>query len=116
MKFTSVAIALVAAGSVQAAASPVYRGPFTGIPKWCGHIGQGCKRTVDASFEVRRSADELAESMANNLPQVLEKWCAHTGQGCHKAKRAAEAVEEVKRTSDDLALALAALEEGDFEE
>ncbi|KAJ5774642.1 hypothetical protein N7457_009538 [Penicillium paradoxum] len=108
MKFTSVVVALVAASSVQAAS---YKTPSTSIPKWCGHIGQGCKRSVDASLDVKRSAEELADSMAESLPQVLEKWCAHTGQGCHKAKRAANAVEMVKRTTDDLALALAALED-----
>lgn len=109
MKFTSVVIALAAATSVQAAVA--YKTPSTTIPKWCGHIGQGCKRSVDASIDVKRSADELAESMADSLPQVIEKWCAHTGQGCHKVKRAANAVEMVKRTTDDLAIALAELEE-----
>ncbi|KAF9247901.1 hypothetical protein DTO013E5_3142 [Penicillium roqueforti] len=92
MKFTSVVIAVLAAGTVQAAATPQ-----TTLPKWCGHIGQGCKRTTDASVDVKRSADALAEAMAKNLPLVLQKWCGHIGQGCYKAKRAADAVDEVKR-------------------
>jgi hypothetical protein len=53
--------------------------------------------------------------MARNLPLVLQKWCGHIGQGCYKAKRAADAADEVKRTSDALAHAMAALEEEDDE-
>ncbi|KAJ6153393.1 hypothetical protein N7497_007712 [Penicillium chrysogenum] len=89
--------------------------PSETLPKWCGHIGQGCKRTTDASLDVKRSADALAEAMAGGLPFVLQKWCGHIGQGCYKAKRAADAVDEVKRTSDALARAFAALEEEDDE-
>lgn len=111
MKFTSVAVAVMAVATVQAAAT----GPSTTLPKWCGHIGQGCKRTADASVDVKRSADALAEAMARNLPLVLQKWCGHIGQGCYKAKRAADAADEVKRTSDALAAAMAALEEEDTE-
>ncbi|KAJ5162849.1 uncharacterized protein N7500_004679 [Penicillium coprophilum] len=113
MKVTSVLVAVLAAGTVQAAA--LARGPGETLPKWCGHIGQGCKRTADASVDVKRSADALAEAMARNLPMVLQKWCGHIGQGCYKAKRAADAVDEVKRTSDALAHAMAALEEEDDE-
>ncbi|CAG8266958.1 unnamed protein product [Penicillium nalgiovense] len=109
MKFTSVVVAVIAAGTVQAAATT----PSETLPKWCGHIGQGCKRTTDASMDVKRSADALAEAMAGGLPLVLQKWCGHIGQGCYKAKRAADAVDEVKRTSDALARAFAALEEED---
>mgnify|MGYP007085894003 FL=1 len=111
MKFTSVVVAVLAAGTVQAAALA----PSETLPKWCGHIGQGCKRTTDASLDVKRSADALAEAMAGGLPLVLQKWCGHIGQGCYKAKRAADAVDEVKRTSDALARAFAALEEEDDE-
>jgi hypothetical protein len=111
MKFTSVVVAVIAAGTVQAAALA----PSGTLPKWCGHIGQGCKRTTDASLDVKRSADALAEAMAGGLPLVLQKWCGHIGQGCYKAKRAADAVDEVKRTSDALARAFAALEEEDDE-
>ncbi|KXG45385.1 uncharacterized protein PGRI_042980 [Penicillium griseofulvum] len=111
MKATSVVLAVLAAGSVQAAA---VASPQT-LPKWCGHIGQGCKRTAEASVDVKRSADALAEAMARNLPLVLQKWCGHIGQGCYKAKRAADAADEVKRTSDALAHAMAALEEEDDE-
>ncbi|KAJ5961082.1 uncharacterized protein N7479_008232 [Penicillium vulpinum] len=111
MKCTSVLVAVLAAGTVHAAA--VAGGPGTTLPKWCGHIGQGCKRTADASVDVKRSADALAEAMARNLPMVLQKWCGHIGQGCYKAKRAADAADEVKRTSDALAYAMAALEEED---
>lgn len=101
----------MAAATVQAAAT----GQSTTLPKWCGHVGQGCKRTADASVDVKRSADALAEAMAKNLPLVLQKWCGHIGQGCYKAKRAADAADEVKRTSDALAAAMAALEEEDEE-
>ncbi|KAJ5385336.1 hypothetical protein N7517_003247 [Penicillium concentricum] len=115
MKVTSVFVAVLAAGTVQAAAVAGKGGPNITLPKWCGHIGQGCKRTADASIDVKRSADALAEAMASNLPMVLQKWCGHIGQGCYKAKRAADAVDEVKRTSDALAYAMAALEEEDDE-
>ncbi|KAJ5514872.1 hypothetical protein N7463_004424 [Penicillium fimorum] len=113
MKVTSVVVAVLAAGTVQAAA--IAGGPTETLPKWCGHIGQGCKRTADASIDVKRSADALAESMSRGLPMVLQKWCGHIGQGCYKAKRAADAVDEVKRTSDALASAMAALEQEDGE-
>ncbi|KAJ5184582.1 hypothetical protein N7491_007547 [Penicillium cf. griseofulvum] len=112
MKVTSVILAVLAAGTVQAVAIAT---PNETLPKWCGHIGQGCKRTAEASVDVKRSADALAEAMARNLPLVLQKWCGHIGQGCYKAKRAADAVDEVKRTSDALAHAMAALEEEDDE-
>ncbi|KAJ5748045.1 uncharacterized protein N7511_009741 [Penicillium nucicola] len=104
MKFLSVAIAMLAASTVQAAT----------LPKWCGHPGQGCymmKRAADASFEVKRHADALADAMAGSHPLVLQKWCGHPGQGCFKAKRAAEAADEVKRSADALADAMAALDE-----
>ncbi|KAJ5894414.1 hypothetical protein N7495_006105 [Penicillium taxi] len=103
MKFLCVALALMAASSVQA----------VHVDKWCSHPGQGCymmKRTADASFEVKRSAEALADAMAEAHP-VAQKWCAHPGQGCAKVKRAAEAVDEVKRSADALAEAMAALDE-----
>ena len=104
MKFLSVAIAMLAASTVQAAA----------LQKWCGHAGQGCymmKRTADVTGEVKRSADALAEAMAEAHPAALQKWCGHPGQGCYKVKRAAEAVDDVKRSADALAEAMAALDE-----
>ncbi|KAJ5130169.1 uncharacterized protein N7515_006208 [Penicillium bovifimosum] len=117
MKFSSVLVALAAAGAVQAAPSPQQAGLPTTVPKWCGHIGQGCKRTVESHNEFKRSASALAEAMAYTVPTSVSKWCGHVGQGCYKAKRAADAVEEVKRTTDNLAVAMADLEDdAGFEE
>lgn len=105
MKLTTIVVAALGAASVQAA--------YTKLPKWCAHPGQGCymmKRSADASWDIKRSADALAEAMAEALPQELPKWCAHRGQGCAKAKRAATAAEEVQRSADALAEAMAALD------
>ncbi|KAJ6113719.1 hypothetical protein N7523_007036 [Penicillium sp. IBT 18751x] len=113
MKYVSVAIALLAASTVQAAAVPE-AAKHPGMPIWCNHPGQGCymyKRTADVSAEVKRSAEALAEAIAEAHPQALQIWCDHPGQGCAKAKRAAEAVDEVKRSADALADAMAALDE-----
>ncbi|KAJ5157559.1 uncharacterized protein N7482_008659 [Penicillium canariense] len=107
MKVLSIVLALMAATTAQAAAGRT-------MQKWCGHPGQGCymmKRTADVSTEVKRSADALAEAMAEAHPAALQKWCAHPGQGCAKVKRTAEAVEEVKRSADALAETLAAMDE-----
>ena len=104
MKLLSVALAMLAASTVQAAA----------MQKWCAHPGQGCymmKRIADVTGEVKRSADALAEAMAEAHPAAMQKWCAHPGQGCYKVKRAAEAVDDVKRTAEALADAMAALDE-----
>lgn len=113
MKYLSLAIALLAAATVQAASVPTsVQKP--GMPIWCDHPGQGCymyKRTADVSAEVKRSADALAEAIAEAHPKALQIWCDHPGQGCAKAKRAAEAVDEVKRSADALADAMAALDE-----
>ena len=57
MKLLSVALAMLAASTVQAAA----------MVRWCYHPGQPCykiKRTADISTEVKRSAEALAEAMA----------------------------------------------------
>ncbi|OJJ47425.1 hypothetical protein ASPZODRAFT_64544, partial [Penicilliopsis zonata CBS 506.65] len=104
MKLLSVVIAVLAASSVQAAA----------LQKWCWQPGQGCymlKRAADATGEVKRSAEALAEAMAAASPDALQKWCWQPGQGCEKIKRAASAVDEVKRTADALAEAFAAMDE-----
>ncbi|EPS27552.1 hypothetical protein PDE_02495 [Penicillium oxalicum 114-2] len=69
------------------------------------------KRTADVTFEVKRSADALAEAMAEAQPAALQKWCAHPGQGCAKVKRTADAVEEVKRSAAALAEAIASMED-----
>jgi hypothetical protein len=114
MKYLFVAIALLAASTVQASAIPEASTKKPTIPIWCGHPGQGCymyKRTADVSTEVKRSAEALAEAMAEAHPQALQIWCGHPGQGCAKAKRAAEAADEVKRSADALAYAMAALDE-----
>ncbi|OQD70082.1 hypothetical protein PENDEC_c027G01926 [Penicillium decumbens] len=115
MKYLTAAVALLAASTVQAAAMPEAKKPkIPDIPIWCGHPGQGCymyKRTADASNEVKRSAEALAEALAEAHPQALQIWCGHAGQGCSKAKRAAEAVDDVKRSADALAHAMAALDE-----
>ncbi|KAJ5172282.1 hypothetical protein N7492_004875 [Penicillium capsulatum] len=103
MKLLFVTLAMLAA-STQAAK----------MHKWCAHPGQGCymmKRTADVTSEVKRSADALADAMAEAHPVAVEKWCAHPGQGCYKVKRAADAVEEVKRNAAALAEAMAALDE-----
>ncbi|KAJ5085631.1 hypothetical protein N7532_010402 [Penicillium argentinense] len=107
MKFVTLALAALAATTAQAAA-------YRGLQKWCGHPGQGCymmKRTADVSGDVKRSADALAEAMAEAHPAALQKWCGHPGQGCFKVKRAAEAVEEVQRSAEALASAMADLDE-----
>lgn len=107
MKFVSVALAILVASSAQAAAA-------RGLQKWCGHPGQGCymmKRTADVTGDVKRSADALAEAMAEAHPAALQKWCGHPGQGCYKVKRAAEAVDEVKRSAEALADAMADLDD-----
>ncbi|KAJ5626029.1 hypothetical protein N7510_002338 [Penicillium lagena] len=104
MQFFTVAIAMLAATSVNAAA----------LQKWCGHPGQGCymmKRTADVTGDVKRSAEALADAMAEAHPIALQKWCGHPGQGCYKVKRAAEAADEVKRSADALAEAMAALDD-----
>ncbi|CAG8011613.1 unnamed protein product [Penicillium salamii] len=115
MKLTTIAIAVLGATVVQA--EPVNRQttprPYGSIPKWCAHPGQGCymmKRSADSSWEVKRSAEALAEAMAKDFPTEIPKWCAHPGQGCAKAKRAALAAEEVQRTADELAEAMDALD------
>jgi hypothetical protein len=133
MKFLSIALALMAATAATAAPGRTAQ-KWCGHPgqgcakrsaepeampepepvaqKWCAHPGQGCymmKRTADVTTEVKRSADALAEAMAEAHPAALQKWCAHPGQGCAKVKRAAEAVEEVKRSADALAEAIASI-------
>ena len=140
MKFLNIALALMAATAVQAAPSRSPQKwcghPGQGCAKrsaepepvpepiaapvaepvaqsWCAHPGQGCymmKRTADFTTEVKRSADALAEAMAEAHPAALQKWCAHPGQGCARVKRTAEAVEEVKRTAEALAEAMAAMD------
>jgi prefoldin subunit 5 len=105
MKLSTIIVASLGAVSVKAA--------YNRLPKWCAHIGQGCymaKRSADASWEVKRSADALAEAMAVSFPSDLPKWCGHIGQGCAKAKRAISAADEVKRSADALAEAIAELE------
>ncbi|KAJ5678591.1 hypothetical protein N7462_006835 [Penicillium macrosclerotiorum] len=107
MKFISITIAIMAALTANVAARRVGQ-------KWCGHPGQGCymmKRTADITGEVKRSADALAEAMAEAHPEALQKWCVHPGQGCTKIKRTAEAVEDVQRSADALAEAMAAMDE-----
>ncbi|GAB1195317.1 hypothetical protein APSETT444_004575 [Aspergillus pseudonomiae] len=102
MKLISVVVAALAATSVQAGV----------LQKWCALPAQGCymlKRAADASGDVRRSAEALAEAMPD--AEALAKWCALPGQGCLKAKRAAEAVEDARRSADALADAMADLEE-----
>ncbi|KAJ5860632.1 uncharacterized protein N7529_007942 [Penicillium soppii] len=105
MKLTTIVLAALGAASVRAA--------YTTLPKWCAHPGQGCymmKRSADASYTVKRSAEALAEAMAESFPAEIPKWCAHPGQGCAKVKRAAAAAEEVQRSADALADAMAALD------
>jgi hypothetical protein len=49
--------------------------------------------------------------MAEAHPAALQKWCGHPGQGCYKVKRAALAVDEVKRSAEALADAMADLDD-----
>jgi D-alanyl-D-alanine dipeptidase len=51
-------------------------------------------------------ADAMAEAST-----TLNRWCHFPGQGCAKAKRAIEAVDEVKRSADALAEAMAIIDE-----
>ncbi|KAJ5992897.1 hypothetical protein N7451_008621 [Penicillium sp. IBT 35674x] len=104
MKLLAVTLALLAASAAPAAA----------MSRWCSHPGQPCykmKRTTDISSEVKRSAEALAEAMAEAQPEAMSRWCSHPGQPCFKVKRATDAVDEVKRSADALAEAMAALEE-----
>ncbi|KAJ5946997.1 hypothetical protein N7466_000012 [Penicillium verhagenii] len=104
MKVLAVTLALLAASAAPAAA----------MVRWCDHPGQPCykmKRTADISTEVKRSAEALAEAMAEAQPEAMVRWCDHPGQPCFKVKRAADAVDEVKRSADALAEAMAALDE-----
>ena len=87
MKLVAALVALAAASAVQGLAMPEAE-PQT-KHKWCYLPGQGCKRAADASAEVKRHADALAEAMP------------------HFSKRAADASAEVKRSADALAEALA---------
>lgn len=103
MKFVAVILAVIAATAVQAAA----------VPQWCSHPGQGCymlKRAAGNTFEVKRSAEALAEAFAEAEPQ-WSQWCSHPGQGCEKVKRAAAAIDEVKRSAAAVADAFASLDE-----
>lgn len=112
MKFQAVAMALMAAATVQAAAVP--EADYLSMDVWCAHPGQGCakiKRAADISTEVKRSAEALAEAMAEAHPEAMSNWCAHPGQGCAKVKRSADAVAEVRRSADALAEAMASLKE-----
>lgn len=97
MKLVSVIVVLAAASSVQGMA----------MQKWCYLPGQGCKRAADASAEVKRHADALADAMAESDWPHMHKWCYLPAQGCRKMKRAADAVGDVKRTADALAEAMA---------
>ncbi|PYH40521.1 mating alpha-pheromone PpgA [Aspergillus saccharolyticus JOP 1030-1] len=104
MKLLSLILATLAATTVQAVS----------VQKWCYLPGQPCammKRAADVTGEVKRSADALAEAMAEASPSKLQKWCYLPGQPCQKIKRAAEVVDEVKRSADALAEAMAALDE-----
>ncbi|PYH94413.1 hypothetical protein BO71DRAFT_419330 [Aspergillus ellipticus CBS 707.79] len=104
MKLVSLVLAALAATTVQAGA----------MQRWCVLPGQPCnkmKRAADVSVEVKRSADALAEAMADASPETLQRWCVLPGQPCNKIKRAAEAVSEVKRSADALAEAMAAIDE-----
>lgn len=106
MKFQAVAMALMAAATVQAAA--------LNTGSWCIQPGQGCakvKRAADMSTEVKRSAEALAEAMADAHPEAIAQWCTQPGQGCAKVKRSVDAVAEVKRSADALAEAMASLKE-----
>ncbi|PYI09055.1 hypothetical protein BO78DRAFT_309097, partial [Aspergillus sclerotiicarbonarius CBS 121057] len=108
MKLVSLALAALAATTVQAAA----------LQRWCYLPGQPCtmiKRAADASGEVKRSADALAEAIAEATPETLQKWCYLPGQPCTKIKRAVEAGSEVKRSADAFAEAMAAINEEDFQ-
>ncbi|KAB8070696.1 hypothetical protein BDV29DRAFT_180506 [Aspergillus leporis] len=97
MKLISIALA---ATTVQAAA----------LQKWCHLPGQPyakIQRAADASGDVRRSADALAEAMPD--AEALQKWCHLPGRSCAKVKRAAKAIDEARRSADGLAEAMAAL-------
>jgi hypothetical protein len=103
MKLISIVAAALAATSVQGAA----------LQKWCHFPGQGCylvERAADTTHEVKRSADAMADAMAE-ASTTLNRWCHFPGQGCAKAKRAIEAVDEVKRSADALAEAMAIIDE-----
>ncbi|GLA30757.1 hypothetical protein AnigIFM63604_011689 [Aspergillus niger] len=108
MKLVSLVLAALAATTVQAAA----------LQRWCVLPGQPCnmiKRAADASGEVKRSADALAEAIADATPETLQRWCVLPGQPCNKIKRAVEAGSEVKRSADAFAEAMADIDESDFQ-
>ncbi|KAI9039062.1 mating alpha-pheromone PpgA [Aspergillus affinis] len=92
MKLITFVLATLAATTVQAGT----------LQKWCHLPGQPCamlKRAADATGEVRRSADALAEAMADASPEAI------------RVKRAADVVNEFKRSADALAEAMAAIDE-----
>ncbi|KAJ5760080.1 hypothetical protein N7520_007236 [Penicillium odoratum] len=104
MKLLAVTLAMLAASAAPTAA----------MSRWCSHPAEPCykmKRTNDISSEVKRSAEALAEAMAEAQPEAMSRWCSHPGEPCFKVKRAAEAVDEVKRSADALAEAMAALDD-----
>src|SRR5699024_8196760 len=105
MKFvSSVFVAIMAATTAQAAA--VKDASACELP---GEICYMLKRSADNSAEFKRSANALAEAMADAAPeaQTTEKWCHLPGQPCYKFKRATDAVGEAKRSADALAEAMA---------
>ncbi|KAI9366968.1 hypothetical protein BJX61DRAFT_397557 [Aspergillus egyptiacus] len=105
MKLTPIVFTALAATTVQGAA----------LQRWCKYPGQICglvRRAADTNLEVKRSADAMAEAMAD-AKFTLNRWCHFPGQICGKAKRAIDTVDEMKRSADDLAEALAFLEEID---
>ncbi|KAL2828639.1 hypothetical protein BDW59DRAFT_159440 [Aspergillus cavernicola] len=108
MKVTAIVFTALAATIVQGAA----------LQRWCYFPGQVCslvKRAADTNVEVKRSAEAMADAMAD-AKFTINRWCQFPGQVCSKAKRAIDTVNEIKRSADALAEAMAFLEELESED
>ena len=76
----------------------------------CFFTAQGCKRSPAPAQQMKRSAEALAEAIAEASPEAFSSWCMMTGQGCAKLRRGLDSVAEVRRSADEFAESLSARE------
>lgn len=76
-------------------------------PQPCGMPGETCKRSPGPVQEMKRSAEALAEAIAEASPEAFGDWCYMPGQTCMKFRRGLENTASVKRSANALADALA---------
>lgn len=74
----------------------------------CDHVGQSCKRSPAPAQQMKRSAEALAEAVAEASPEAFSSWCMLEGQGCAKFRRGLDNVAQVRQSADDFAKSLAA--------